>query len=328
LQDDVGEIRDIFYDNVRDWAEYKVPVNDQIRETLLSQERERFLLMNNGVMIVARVLRPLPKERILIEDFSIVNGCQTSPVLFDQKDEIDDKGVIPIRLIVTTSKEVKRAIVRATNSQTRVDEDQFFALTEFAEDREDYFNTYSGEKSVYYERRGRQYDKYDVPAIRVISHRNLVRTMTSMSLEAPHTVTRSARVLWEKMGKEIFAKGHKPEPYYIGGYSYYRSDSLFRQTIQTSLKPARFHILLAARVPANPAARPQFNSKEMTRFCEVIADQLGDAKKSEALFIKAAKIVEEEAAAKFPEDSVFHRDNIRTQPFTEAVKDRCEKEVG
>ena len=62
--------------------------------------------------------------------------------------------MIPIRLIVTTSKDVKRAITRATNSQTRVEEDQFFALTEFAEDLEDYFKTYTGDKSVYYERRG------------------------------------------------------------------------------------------------------------------------------------------------------------------------------
>jgi len=209
LRDDVGEIRDIFYDNVRDWAEYKVTVNDQIRETVLSSARERFLLMNNGVTIVAKELRPLPKERILIEDFSIVNGCQTSHVLFDQRDAIDDKVMIPIRLIVTTSKDVKRAITRATNSQTRVEEDQFFALTEFAEDLEDYFKSYTSDKSVYYERRGRQYDNSNIPPIRVITHRNLVRTMSAMFLEEPHTVTRSARGLREKVGKEIFVRGHK-----------------------------------------------------------------------------------------------------------------------
>ena len=108
LRDDVGEIRDIFYDNVRDWAEYKVTVNEEIRETLLSNSRERFLLMNNGVTIVAKELRPLPKERILIEDFSIVNGCQTSHVLFDQRDAIDDKVISLMPLLPVRSTSCKR----------------------------------------------------------------------------------------------------------------------------------------------------------------------------------------------------------------------------
>ena len=327
LRDDVGEIRDIFYDNVRDWAEYKVTVNDQIRETILSEARERFLLMNNGVTIVARELRPLPKERMLIEDFSIVNGCQTSHILFDLRDEIDGKVMIPIRLIVTTSKDVKRAITRVTNSQTPVDEDQFFALTEFAEDLEDYFKTYTGDKSVYYERRGRQYDNSNVPAVRVITHRNLVRTMAAMFLEEPHTVTRSAKGLREKVGKDIFVRGHRLEPYYLGGYAFYKIDSLFRQTIAARLKPARFHILMAARLLANPQPRPQFNSKDMIEFCDAIAEKFWDAKTAEGLFAKAAKIVEEEAVSKFPGDQVFHRDNIRTQPFTEALQARCKREV-
>jgi hypothetical protein len=64
LRDDVGEIRDIFYDNVRDWAEYRATVNDKIRETVISKDRERFLLMNNGVTIVAKDMKALPKDKV------------------------------------------------------------------------------------------------------------------------------------------------------------------------------------------------------------------------------------------------------------------------
>jgi hypothetical protein len=48
----------------------------------------------------------------------------------------------------------------------------------------------------------------------------------------------------------------------------------------------------------------------MAKFCEAIAEQFWNAKTAEDLFTKAAKIVEEEAVAKFPADRVFHRDNI------------------
>lgn len=152
--------------------------------------------------------------------------------------------------------------------------------------------------------------------------------MSAMFLEEPHTVTRSARGLREKVGKEIFVRGHKLEPYYLGGYAFYKLESLFRQTISSSLKPARYHILLAARLLANTEPRPHFNSREMARFCAAIAEKFWSAKTAEEIFIKAAKIVEEEAVAKFPTDRVFHRDNIRTQPFTEALIERCKKEVG
>jgi hypothetical protein len=235
--------------------------------------------------------------------------------------------MIPIRLIVTTSKEIKRAVTTATNSQTKVEDDQFFALTEFAEDLEDYLYTYKDDQSVFYERRSRQYDRVNVPPIRIITHRNLVRAMSAMFLNEPHTVTRTARSLREKIGKDIFVRGHKLEPYYVAAYSFFKLEALFRQRIDSRLKAARYHILLAARLLANPASPPPFNAKDMVAFCAKIAAILWDHKGVEALFVKAAKIVEEEAAARFPRDKVFHRDNIRTLPFTEGVVARCKTEA-
>lgn len=46
-------IRSIFYDNVRDWQGYN-DVNKEISETLKSDRKRRFVLMNNGVTIIAR----------------------------------------------------------------------------------------------------------------------------------------------------------------------------------------------------------------------------------------------------------------------------------
>ena len=62
-----------------------------------------------------------------------MNGCQTSHVLFEvaREQAISDSVMIPLRLIATQDEDVVNAIIRATNRQTEVKEEQFFAITEF-----------------------------------------------------------------------------------------------------------------------------------------------------------------------------------------------------
>jgi hypothetical protein len=64
------------------------------------------------------------------------------------------------------------------------------------------------------------------------------------------------------------------------------------------------------------------NANEMERYCKVITDILWDSGKADTLIARAAEIVNEVACGD------FHRDNIRTQPFTEGVIARCKKEIG
>jgi hypothetical protein len=125
LQDDSGEIiKSLFYDNVRDFQDFN-SVNSEIRRTLESKSlRGQFVLMNNGITVIAKTLRATG-NRFLIEDYQIVNGCQTSHVLFSQKDLLnDDSVVVPLRLIATQDENVIGSIIKATNRQTEVREDQ------------------------------------------------------------------------------------------------------------------------------------------------------------------------------------------------------------
>ena len=80
-----------------DWQGYN-DVNSEIRSTLESPSKNRFVLMNNGLTIIARDLHPTG-DKFRVEDYQIVNGCQTSHVLFDQRESLDDSVTIPIRLI-------------------------------------------------------------------------------------------------------------------------------------------------------------------------------------------------------------------------------------
>lgn len=144
VTDDDGELlSSIFYENVRDWQDYTAKVNDEIRETLQSDYKDRFVLMNNGITIIAHSLRALRGDRFQIEDFQVVNGCQTTHVLFDQREDANDDVQVPLRVIVTQNDDVIKSIIRGTNRQTKVEDDQFFALTDFAEQLEAYFQPFS-----------------------------------------------------------------------------------------------------------------------------------------------------------------------------------------
>ncbi len=119
ITDDAGNIvRGLFYDNVRDFQGNN-PVNYEMDETLKSPVQQFFVLMNNGVTIVADSISKTG-DTFTIEDYQIVNGCQTSHVLFNNSANLKSPVHIPVKLIVSQDGEVKNRIIKATNRQTPV----------------------------------------------------------------------------------------------------------------------------------------------------------------------------------------------------------------
>lgn len=315
--DEDGEIiKSIFYDNVRDWQEYNA-VNDEIRQTLESDHNVRFVLMNNGVTVIARTVRPTG-NRFYIEDFQIVNGCQTSHVLADQRDLIDDTVMIPLRLIGTQDEDVITSIIRATNRQTEVKREQFIAVTDFAKNLETFFQTFPDGRKLYYERRTSQYDSMSVEKTRIVTPSNMIRAFAAMFLSEPHATTRNYGNLLDKVGNEIFGESHIFEPYYVAAFAAYKLEFLFRnQRLDAKYKPARYHILLAARLLADPAPLARMNSHEMERYCKRLCEILWDIQKADKMFNAAVGAIDAVA------EGEFQRDNIRTTTFTEKVVAYC-----
>ena len=206
--DDEGNIiKSLFYENIRDFQGYN-QINSEMRLTLSSESKDRFILMNNGVTIIARALRPTG-NKFLMSGFQVVNGCQTSHVLYDNQNLLNDSVRIPFRLICTQDEGVIESIIRATNRQTQVNEDQFFAMSPFAKKLEIFFRGFPVERRLYYERRSHQYDSQDIEKPRILVHQNLVRAVGAMFLGEPHGTTRRFRELSAKVGKEMFLESDK-----------------------------------------------------------------------------------------------------------------------
>jgi len=311
--DDTGNLLvRLFFDNVRDWQGEDNKVNSEIKETLSSSQRNLFVLMNNGVTVIARELNRTG-DKFHIEDYQIVNGCQTSNVLYGKRADLTDDVVVPIRLIATKDEEVTRAVIKATNRQTTVDEEQFFASQEFPKSLELYFASYPIAQRLYFERRDGQYTSLSIEKTRIITFSNMIRAFAAMFLNEPHATTRNFGRLKAKVGTWIFAKNQKMDSYYIAALALYRLEFMFRNgKLDPKYKPARYHIILAMRLLIAGYQMPNITANAMETYCQKLADTLQDVAKAEEVIAKAAEAIGDCAG-------VIDRDSIRTEPFTDKV---------
>jgi hypothetical protein len=312
--DDTGQLlKRLFFDNVRDFQGYN-DVNSGIKLTLESAEKNRFVLMNNGVTVIARTVRATG-NRFTVEDYQIVNGCQTSHVLYDQRHILDESVSIPIRLISTRNEGVIKAIIKATNRQTEISEEQLFALEEFPKSLELYFESYPLQHRLYFERRSRQYESFPIEKTRIVTFDSMIKSFAAMFLNEPHRTTRNFKSVKAKLGKEIFAKDQRMEPYYAAALALYKVEFLFRnKRLEYKYRPARFHILSAIRMLVSGYEMPALGANKMEAYCRKIIDVLQDSNTSEEYVSMACDVIDKAASG-----HGFDRDTIRTEPFTERV---------
>ena len=237
-----GLARSLFYDNVRDF-QGENPVNQEIDETLQTDAKQLFVLLNNGITIVADSITKTG-DRFTIEDFQIVNGCQTSHVLFNNKDKLDGSIQVPIKLIVAANSEVKNQVIKATNRQTPVKTEELTALTDFQKSLEDYYAAIGEDYRLYYERRSQQYRSAVFEKIRIVSISNQIRAFSSMFLKVPHQASRYYGTLLKGIEGKIFHKSHHPNSYYISAYALYKFEAFVRRkSVEYKYRPFRYHIL-------------------------------------------------------------------------------------
>ncbi|WP_158511754.1 AIPR family protein [Sphingobium sp. TKS] len=310
----------IFEDNIRDWQGYKT-VNSGIRETLLSEAKSNFVLMNNGITIITRNLNRVG-DIFTISDYQIVNGCQTSNVLFEQRKNIDNSVTIPVRLIHTSEENIKELITTATNSQTEIKPEQFASSKNFARGLEQFFLTFPDDRKLYYERRDGQYDRGSEPKIRIIDIATVLRSFAAIWMEIPHTATKNYKSIREEIGEKVFADGHKYVAYYYAAYAYFLLEGHFRaKTIDPKYKSARFHILMTVNLMLDSTYPQRPNSKDLETRSNKALEALWDTEKADALFAGAVAIIDEVT------EGNLDRDHVRTEAITHAIITRFRAQV-
>jgi hypothetical protein len=271
IMDDDDNIRKfVFYDNVRDF-QHMNPVNAAMQETLQSGDAQLFPVLNNGVTVVAQRVQPVGDD-VTVEDYQIVNGCQTSHVLYQARNDLSGDMLIPLRLIVTEDDLVASKITRATNSQTPVPEEDLQALTGFQKELEAHYKGYSDKLRLYYERRSKQYAGENVEQTRVITPLAQIRAFAAMFLNEPRLASGYYRQLYSRVPSAIFRRDHLYEPYFTSAFASYRLDVAFRRKLlEPELRPARYLILCLFKYLAAPYEHvPSPDSKAMVKYCNLL----------------------------------------------------------
>ncbi len=303
ITDDAGNIvRGLFYDNVRDF-QGENPVNHEIDETLKSSAREIFVLLNNGITIVADSISKTG-DTFTIEDYQIVNGCQTSHVLFNNAGALSGPIQIPVKLIVSQDGDVKNRIIKATNRQTPVKTEELTALTDFQKALEGFYNAITGDCQLFYERRSQQYRAASgIEKIRIVSISNQIRSFASMFLGLPHQASRYYGTLLKSIEKKIFAPGHPPVAYYASALALYRFESLVRKkAIDARYRPFKYHLLAIIRMRLGGSELAPMSSNKFEKYCESLVAALQDEKTCSKLFQEALHILDKVLAGQYARD--------------------------
>jgi AIPR protein len=249
ITDDDGNVRRrLFFDNIRDF-QGDTPVNRSIAETLLSDTSIEFPLRNNGITIITRKLQRVGPQ-FTLEDFQIVNGCQTSHVIAANAAKENEATMIPIKIVATEDEEVTRQVIIASNQQNKVDQESFWALDPIHKAIEIYFESKTGDQRLYYERRPGQFNTVTgIEKVRIVTKDLLLKMYASVFLEQPNQVGRYYKDLTPLIGKEIFSPHHEVHSYYTAAYIAYRLEFMFRnRRMGTEWKPFRFQLAMAARL--------------------------------------------------------------------------------
>lgn len=307
-------LNSIFYDNIRAF-QGENPVNIKIEKTIRDKKFDQFVILNNGITIVANSVIPAG-NRFTINDYQIVNGCQTSHVLFNQRNEEGINNInIPIRIIVSENEQLTNNIIISTNSQTTVKPEELEALSEFQKNLEHFYQTTSDEGQLYYERRSKQYSNdLSVIKTRVITIPIQIKSFAAMFLKQPHKVSRYYGSIVENLGKNIFRSDHKPIAYYTSAYAFYRLEHLFRiNSVDSRYKKCKFHLLMMLPYIICKENIPQFNSRGIDNYCSKINNVLLDSQESAIAFNEAASIIDNLGF------DTTNRDVFKTQATTDSL---------
>ncbi len=279
----------IFEENVRAFLGEDNSVNSKIKVTLDSSEtRDRFAILNNGITIVSPDVR-VQSDTISLFNYQIVNGCQTSHVLFRNKDLVDDSTMLTVKVIEVNDEDIVNQIVEATNNQSYVADEKFLSLKSKAKNVEVYFNSCndgaSEESKIYFERREKQYTGMGISDSKIFDIRTVARAFSAMFLEIPHIAASYPTQIFEQSGNRLFQDEQNEIAYYCATLALYKFTKLFNsKKLPGNFSKYKWHTLILLKYIINGNKKaPELNSKKITPYCQKIVETLSSPRED---FIK------------------------------------------
>lgn len=152
-------LEDIFYDNVRMYKKKKNRINDSIKQTAKTEEKNKFFYYNNGITITCKsfAYQKNAQPVISLEEIQVVNGSQTLHALFDiakENSEYLDGIEILCRIYELKNSVDSSHIAEYTNSQNPVTTRDIRAIDVIQQLLDTEFHS----MGYFYERKKNQYE--------------------------------------------------------------------------------------------------------------------------------------------------------------------------
>lgn len=268
-----GVIRkSLFNDNVRDF-QGETSINEEIEQTILS-EPQKFVLLNNGITIVCDEYKANNRKITLVNP-QIVNGCQTSHMIYFAKEKELDISKVPVsvKIIATNNEHITGQVVRGTNKQNIVYDEAFETIRDFHKELEEFFPSMNGEIVLYYERRSKQYNSSPIiKQTQKVSFRSLIQAFIAMFLNQPEVAYRHESGLVKDFRNKVFLDEHSKLPYYTTGLTLFYLEKFFRENAELvrENKSLKYHILMLIRELSDTNLPNIRNEKEIDNYCKKI----------------------------------------------------------
>lgn len=195
----------LFDKNVRYWLG-DTRINREIAKTLSSAgEHDRFFLYNNGITIICENATD-SGNKLDVENYSVVNGCQTVLTLYNNQGTLTDNIRVLTKVIKTgKDEELGRRITRFNNNQNAISPRDLKSNDKVQQDIQKQVFEYFNNEVIYSIKRGEPLDQYKV----VITNDFAAQLITAFVLKEPHTTHQKTAIFTEKY-QQIFSRHISP----------------------------------------------------------------------------------------------------------------------
>lgn len=258
VDDGNGNLDDVFFDNIRYFEGFgdEDSINSKIYNSLTSNG-DIFHLLHNGITITAHSKHFNPENGNLeIKAFSIINGCQTSNIIWEwikdqnHQDEILAGIKIPVKIIISSNTNLRSKVTETANTSNEVKSIQLISISDEAKEVQKMFESEirSGDK-LYYERLSNQFP--EIGSSYKLQTTDLFRSYYSSFGRSPHKLTVGYGGFEKEMLKRKEFLGTKPngqtkqdlQSYYISGVLFNYLERYLRSRYPYLLS-LRHHLLL------------------------------------------------------------------------------------
>ena len=291
------------------------PVNEAMSQSIRNGDYGLFTAMNNGVTVVVKNFSKVGKT-FNLNDYQIVNGCQTCNVLYRNRTMTGvDEMLIVVKIIASKDKISTDKVIIGNNSQTEVLREQLVSLLKIQHTIEDYYNAQKNFERLYYERRSKQYRNADtaVPQNKIVTIAAQTKAFISMMMGEPHNVRGyygSIMNQYDDRGKKIYAEDTHPAYYYTCALADYKLDEMFSHNlIAREYKKIKYHLLFAYRLMCEKEPLKGFNSNKSQDYCDHLCKILCNNEKCVESF-KAAVTLVDRVLKRKPNDTDGNRSDF------------------